>query len=156
MIDVASDTSGVPPAAKWLGLAGLLPTAAAAVFIWIGTAGQAALAFSASAIYGALILSFLGGAWWGLAAARASAERLPMLLVLSVIPSLIGWLALLVLSPAAIAVLGLCFGLALIVDRRLVTDACAPGWWWRLRFPLSATMAVLHALIAVAATMRGF
>lgn len=156
MTDNPSDHGTLPRVARWLGLAGLLPTATAAIVVWIGTVGQAAFAFSASAIYGALILSFLGGAWWGIAAAKAPPERLPVLLALSVMPSLIGWLVLLILSPASLGVLALCFAVALLVDRRLIDEGYAPAWWWRLRFPLSATMALLHALIAIATTIRGY
>ena len=66
-------SSALPPIAHWLGLAGLLPQVAAVLLI---LSGDPVWRFSAAAMafaYAALIFSFLGGIWWGLAARDADA-----------------------------------------------------------------------------------
>ncbi|MFX8235035.1 DUF3429 domain-containing protein, partial [Acinetobacter baumannii] len=91
--------------------------------------------------YVALILSFLGGLWWGLA---ARAERAPAWLwVAAICPSLIAqagfwpwafgdpWP-----GPSFIG-LGVALIAALAVDVVLVRQALAPRWWLALRVPLS-------------------
>lgn len=139
--------SSVPRAALILGLAGLLPSiaalaAAAALPEWREAAARVGLA------YGAVIASFVGGAWWGLAAARAEAAALPRLLVLSVLPSLVAWPALLVPTTTGMLLLAGLFATLLPTDRRLLRDGVAPAWWMGLRMPLSLGMATLHAAMA--------
>ena len=139
--------STLPRAALILGLAGLAPSIAALAAMvalpeWRDSAAQAGLA------YGAVIASFVGGAWWGLAAGRAEPAMLPRLLVLSVLPSLMAWPALLVPLPTALLVLSALFVTLLPTDRRLVRAGVAPAWWMGLRTPLSLGMAALHAAMA--------
>ena len=88
----------VPPAAKWLGGLGAIP------FVFLSGIShvpespfQGQISFALTA-YGAVILSFLGGIHWGLAIAGSGADgrknETSSRLVLSVVPSLIGWGAL--------------------------------------------------------------
>jgi len=140
--------STVPRSALILGLAGLLPSAAALAAI-VALPGWREAAAAAGLAYGAVIASFVGGAWWGLAASRAEAAALPRLLVTSVVPSLIAWPALLVPAPTGFLVLATLFATLLPIDRRLRGDGVAPGWWLRLRLPLSIGMAALHLAGAV-------
>lgn len=137
----------VPPPARLLGLAGLLPTLAAVALAVTGRPDFTALAQQVGAIYGAVILSFVGGAWWGLAA-RSGDAALGGWLVVSVLPSLLAALVIYLLTPAAIAALGLAFLCALAIDHRLVADGVAPTWWFALRLPLSGGMGVLHLVLA--------
>lgn len=142
---------GVPPAARILGYAGLLPNLAAIGYMLtlMGRTGTEPLLFAtgmSAQVYAALILSFLGGTWWGIAAVRVSPERLWGLLVMAVIPSLFAaaafaaaWIA---PPPRGIAlVLAVGFALSLAGDVRLVRDGLAPRWWMRLRVPLSLGLA---------------
>lgn len=135
--------SKVPPAARLLGLSGLLPSIALlAVMVaapaWRDLAAKGALA------YGAVIASFVGGAWWGLAAARAEAAQQPRLLVLSVVPSLLAWPAMLLPPVAGMMLLAWIFAALLPTDRRLQATGVAPPWWLTLRRPLSGGMALIH------------
>jgi hypothetical protein len=133
--------STLPRAARQLGLAGLIPTVGMIAGLlllpdWREPIAQAGLA------YGAVIASFVGGAWWGLAA-RAETVA-PRLLVLSVLPSLMAWPALLAPPATGLLMLAVVFAALLPTDRRLVAEGIAPGWWMDLRRPLSWGMAVLH------------
>ena len=66
-------TTAIPGAAMVLGAAGVLPQVAALVAVLAGdpawTFGALALAYA----YAAIIFSFLGGLWWGLAARERAA-----------------------------------------------------------------------------------
>lgn len=131
----------LPRTARLLGLAGLIPTLAMVAVLlllpdWSNRAASAGLA------YGAVIASFVGGTWWGLA---ARADRVdPRLLAWSVVPSLTAWPALLVPPATGLLLLAVVFATLLPTDRRLVADGVAPGWWMSLRRPLSWGMAALH------------
>ncbi|EDX80246.1 hypothetical protein BBAL3_1403 [Brevundimonas sp. BAL3] len=66
----------LPPFARVLGFAGLLPQAAAVAVLILGGPDVRFAALSLAYAYAALIFSFLGGVWWGLAAmARGGATR---------------------------------------------------------------------------------
>lgn len=135
-----------PRSALLLGYAGLLPPAGVLALIWwLGAAAPAAeIAGLIGLTYGALILSFLGGLWWGAAAARLTDSEMAPMLGLSVLPSLIGLAALMLAAVSARwtgGVLALALLAALGVDRRLVRISAMPGWWMRLRVPLSVGLA---------------
>ena len=140
-----------PTAARILGYAGLLPNLLALGWALTlhgqpqGAIIRYALAMSGQ-VYAALILSFLGGMWWGVAALRVPPERLWGWLGMAVVPSL--WAAAAFISawiappPLGIAlVLGTGLVLALFGDARLVREGLVPGWWMRLRVPLSVGLA---------------
>jgi hypothetical protein len=98
--------------------------------------------------YGALIASFIGGAWWGLAANRAEGAALTRWLALSVLPMLMAWVALLLPPQAGLLLLAIIFALLPLSDRAAQAASMAPAWWWRLRLPLSLSMACLHGVAA--------
>src|SRR3712207_2095506 len=101
----------LPRPALWLGIAGLLPFLASALLCWTAPPNWRGVALYALAAYGAVILSFLGAVHWGLAL-RAPAAEAPALaprLGLGVLPSLIGWVALLL--PPGLGLPLLAFGI---------------------------------------------
>jgi hypothetical protein len=127
-------------AAFALGFAGLLPQGAAALVAGLGyfSGGVVALA------YAALILSFLGGMWWGFAMFTRVAQ--PVLVTLAVVPSLVAG-AILALAavdlPIGLVAMGCAILLTLPVDRALVARGIAPANWMRLRIPLSVGLGAL-------------
>ncbi len=138
----------VPVPALVLGAAGLLPPLLA-IFVRLAAGGNVELAHFAMLIglgYVSLILSFLGGIWWGVAAARLPGERIGPLIAVSVLPSLAA-LALQILSNwfpgPSVVLLALALLATLLVDRRLAADALVPRWWLRLRVPLSCGLAAM-------------
>ena len=127
-----------------LGFAGLLPALAAACLIALGQGWAVVIAF----LYPALILSFLGGIWWGFAMRRTAGQG--RLSVLAVMPSLIAAGLVLLAALAtftagatraipcwSLVALGVALILTLPVDRYLVRTGEAPANWMRLRVPLS-------------------
>ena len=77
----------LPRLAKFLGLAGLAPQLLALLGTFSETNRYVGLA--AGYFYAALIFSFLGGLWWGVAASRRDAP--PWLYAAAVAPSLIAF-----------------------------------------------------------------
>ncbi len=136
----------IPRAACWLGPLGLIPFLAGALAPWLLPAEGLPDADLALIGYGAVILSFLGGVHWGLA---APAGR-PLQIGLSVLPSLVGWLALLVAnlhaSGLALWLLAAAFAVLLPGDLLAAGRGLAPAWYPRLRVPL--TLIVVLCLVA--------
>ena len=144
------DAARVPIAAAMLGAAGLLPLILA---LFVRLAGGVypdtpipivlgGLALS----YAALILSFLGGIWWGVAATRATPELMPRLMAIAVVPSLIAWLVVAMawnFPATASTTLGVTIALTPLVDRWLAQHGLVPAWWMKLRLPLSLALAAL-------------
>jgi hypothetical protein len=138
----------VPTPAALLGLAGLLPFAAASLLsLQPGPAGDAA-GFALLA-YGAVILSFLGGIHWGLALAGDGTPDWRALGI-GVLPSLAGWAGLLAGGTAGLLLLTAGFLAVLAVDLGLSRNGRAPAWFARLRTLL--TGAVCAALLVSAAS----
>ena len=149
------DPAKLPPrAALVLGAAGLLPTLAALGVMLVARRPEQDLAFHAAATYGAVILSFLGGAWWGLAAARGHPRDLTWWLSLAVLPALAAWAVAFRPTPLSVAVLSALFLATLLADRELARRFVAPTWWLSMRLPLSLCMAGLHMIIAVIRVVR--
>ena len=124
---------------------GLLPFLAGAV--WVITPGLPlkSIALKALILYGAIILSFLGGVRWGLVIAKMNA-KLARPLIFSVIPSILGWVAALLEPRAGLLILALAFSSLYVADLKL---SLAPDWYKSLRLPLTvgAVMALLLGLI---------
>ncbi len=127
-----------------LGLAGALPFVVLAALLWWQADGEHALALTALTGYGAIILSFLGGIHWGLALRNADAD--PRDFIISVIPSLLAWVALLLPAIPALTILAACFLGQLALDWRLRLAA-----WFLLLRGLLTTIVVLSLLTGVAA-----
>ena len=145
----------IPPRpALYLGLAGLLPVVGACVALLWGPVEWGPRAATVCATYAAVVLSFLGGAWWGMASAGTAPRPPAGVFCASVLPSLAGWAALLMDRGAGLMTLGLLFLVVLPGDLWLARAGLAPGWWMRLRVPLSLGMGGL-AIVAGAAVARG-
>lgn len=139
----------VPAMPRWLGLAGLLPALASLAWAWTHDGAGAEMARIAGGAYAGLILSFLGGTWWGIAAAAPAAQGrgvLGWVWAAAVIPSLaafgagLWWCAHPGQPQPALAVIALGLLASPLVDWRLAGMALAPRWWMALRTPLSLTL----------------
>ncbi|MEG3169098.1 DUF3429 domain-containing protein [Sphingomonas sp. LB3N6] len=145
-------TGGIPPIARLLGLSGLLPQLGAVALLLSGDPQSRYSALAITYAYAAIILSFLGGLWWGLAARTDSPPR--WLWFAGVAPSLIAlvtawpWMVGLRWPGPSLVVLGISLIGALLVDRALVRAGLAPPGWMALRVPLSLGLGVLTMLAA--------
>ncbi len=138
--------AGIPIPALVLGLGGLLPFWAAPALIWWEPMWWGA-AHHQQLVYGALILSFLGGVHWGVAL-MAGERRWPRY-AWSVLPALIGWTCHAFQHHGTLILL--CgFGVAWSIDRLSPLAEDLPVWYQHLRAILSVgAMGGLAATIFV-------
>ncbi|KAJ7542643.1 hypothetical protein O6H91_09G004800 [Diphasiastrum complanatum] len=149
--EILSDLQAVPPSAMGLGLAGAIPfvllTPPLAYLLPLPDLLKSS-PIEAQAAYGAVILSFLGGPYWGLA--MAGYARGPvnpsvysgytlytLRYVWSVVPSLLAWPALLLPLVTKLSVLVVSFGFVLGVDAVFGRMGLVPSWYLPLRMLLS-------------------
>lgn len=141
----------VPRVPLWLGLSGVLPfalgvVAYAAGGVWLVGAD---LALRSTLAYGAVILSFLGGVRWGLGLLLGAPERRDARLALSVLPSLLGWVALLLPAFPGLVLLAMAFAAQGAWDAGDVMEDGAPDWYGHLRTLLTALVCSLLSVAAV-------
>ncbi len=139
----------IPAPALWLGVAGLLPFWLP--FLLLGSETEQGATSRALLIqmgYGAVILSFLGGIRWGAALKLPPGPLQATLFVLSVMPSLAGFVALLL--PATVGLILLIGGFLLqgVWDVQSSQRGELPPWYATLRAMLT-TGAVLALIAAV-------
>ena len=148
--DAAFNSTNIPTPALSLGLAGLLPFVASAVLMWTLDGPDAFFAERALLLYGAVILSFLGGIRWGTAMLNGAAMQWHPLII-SVIPSLLAWGALLLDSRYAALILIVGFAGQWLHDINGVSERKLPAWFSRLRTLLTVG-AVVSLLVGFIAT----
>ncbi len=103
--------------------------------------------------YGAVILSFLGGTRWGLAVARRGAEARRDIAI-SVVPPLLGWVALVLPPYLAFVLLAVAFAAQGAWDALAGQSGTLPLWFVRLRSQLTVVV-VIAMVIAFGATAAG-
>jgi hypothetical protein len=156
MSDPSATARRPPAAALLLGYGGVLPPVIA-ILVRLAEGGGRATPLSGmlllgALIYAGLILSFLGGVWWGVAAARLPAGRLGPWLTTAVMPSLIALPAIVAAGFAprtGAALLGVALVATLLGDRRLAQAGLVPGWWMALRVPLSCALAAATMMVGM-------
>ena len=126
----------LPPGLVTLGYAGVLPFAACVLAIALLDGEARAFAVRALVAYGAVILSFLGAVHWGLLLRQPDATAQARL-VIGVLPSLAGWVALLLPDRYALALLVAAFGGFWLYEHRVVGTALLPSGYLDLRRYLS-------------------
>ena len=147
------DTPPLPRLAVVLGLASVLPQFVA---LW-ATRIEATrfVGLAAGYFYAALILSFLGGIWWGIAASKPGAPR--WLFVAAVAPSLIAfasgvpWMNGGDWPGPSLVVLGVAIVLTLVIDWRLLRLRLIDTRLFKLRVVLSLSLGALTLLLAAIA-----
>lgn len=136
----------IPLAALITGLGGLIPFWFLSLSPLINDDFPPVIALFIINTYGAVILSFVGAIWWGLAVAIPNAPR-SMMFSWSVVPALLGWIAAIPYMPADLGLLILMFGFALqwILDIILFPRIAVDAWVLKLRTIL--TIGVLASLV---------
>ncbi|MXU63969.1 DUF3429 domain-containing protein [Oceanomicrobium pacificus] len=150
--------TGIPRAAFWLGVAGLLPFAFGVVLTLLpandGSGGEIfAVPRDTGALllerYGMVILAFMGGCLWGFACyPRRRLGPGFWVLFATTLPALWAFFAPLYFGPTpqwSCALLAAGFLALLAIDLWAHNEEIAPPWWLALRLPL--TLAVVFALL---------
>ena len=136
----------VPIGPMLLGIAGTIPFVGAVAIVMFGPPRLVETATFSLLAYGAVILSFLGGILWGSVLARGFTDignDHIRLLVISVLPSLCGWVALLAGPNIGLPLMAIAFLFVLVVDLMSTRDGLLPPWYPRLRIPLTISVALL-------------
>ncbi|MCU0944114.1 MAG: DUF3429 domain-containing protein [Rubritepida sp.] len=122
-----------------LGLAGLLPFAAAALAVHAAPEAWTGFAKGTLIAYGAVILSFLGAVHWGLAlrAPDGEAWAAPWRLGLGVVPALIGWAAMILGERPSLLLLALGILATAGVEQWAARQGLVPAGYMALRWVLS-------------------
>ena len=147
---ITNETIGdetIPTPALMLGAAGVLPfvvTALQVSFGWPFSPRLTGPALYNLTIYGAVILSFLGGVQWGFVAAKPARHPLASWrrYAISILPSLAAWAGLWLAARNGLLVLTASFVLALFYDLWTAGAGEAPRWYGRLRIGLTAVVVV--------------
>lgn len=147
-----------------LGYAGLLPALACLVVVAVRDPDWSAHAAFWGLSYAGIILSFLGGIWWGFAMRRERGQG--ALALLAVMPSLAAVFIVVGLITAldagwrfercylwASVALAISLVATLAVDRQLEAAGEAPSGWTRFRATLSLGLGTLTLLIGVVIAM---
>uniref|UniRef100_A0AAQ4QV87 Transmembrane protein 69 n=2 Tax=Gasterosteus aculeatus aculeatus TaxID=481459 RepID=A0AAQ4QV87_GASAC len=138
-----------PKPALYLGVSGLIPFLFAPLSMAATQSFYPELA-CAQVVYGACIVSFLGGARWGFALPAGSpAQPDWMNLGNSVVPSLLAWLALLCRDNFAEGALVVIMGLGLSLHYDLTLLPGYPSWFKAMRTVLTlvATFSLVATLV---------
>ena len=135
-----------------LGLTGIVPQAICLVAV-LALPGARWFAIAAGCCYAAVILSFLGGMWWMAALASGRREAAPYFV--AVMPSLVGWAAMVPWClgwpwPApSLIVLAVCLLASPLVDRTMPPALNLPPAWLRLRLIMAGGLGVSTLALAL-------
>jgi hypothetical protein len=146
----------LPLFALLLGLAGLLPFVGTGLGA-LGPSDGSARWLLALLAYGAVILAFLGGVHWGFVLGGPSDRQVRWRLGFGVLPSLVGWVALLVpifLRYSFAAEIGIGVEIAgfagvMLAEQRLYRQQLMPAGYLWLRWGLSFVVITLLAIVLV-------
>lgn len=137
----------IPMAALIPGVLGLIPFWGLALLVAMPLDIPADLAMFALVTYGAIILTFVGAIWWGLAVHAPEGAPRSWMFIWSVIPSLIGWSGVMVSDVVGIPMImiGLLMQWALDLAAHRACPSLFAPWILKLR-----TLLTVAAVIALA------
>ncbi len=150
----------LPPLALILGIAGIIPFAVFGIAA-VGESSESALTATRGLVgYGAVILAFLGGVHWGFTLDEPELARsVRVRLTLGVIPSLIGWAAILVSlvsEPAlGLAILIAGFVATVVIEWRGHKLGLVPGGYMLMRWGISVVVIALLTAVLVVRVIGG-
>ena len=155
-------TRPLPRLAILLGLAGLLPFVLCSLGVLSLSSDGSTRSLLALVAYGATVLAFLGGVHWGFAldeSGMASERAQRARFGLGVVPSLIGWAAMLVtfigLPTTGLLVLTAGFVATTAVEGQAARRGLVPQRYMWLRWGLSAVVVVCLASVVLIRAFGG-
>ena len=150
----------LPPLALILGIAGIIPFAVFGIASVGESPGSALTATRGLVGYGAVILAFLGGVHWGFTLDEPELARFVCVrLSLGVVPSLIGWAAILVSlvsEPAlGLAILIAGFVATVVIEWRGHRLGLVSGNYMLMRWGISVVVIALLTAVLVVRVIGG-
>lgn len=157
--EVLGDDRRIPRAALVIGWAGLVPfvSGAIALFITAPGAGYQGAILVPLLAYGALLLSFLGGARWALAFVLRDEDAQARQFALSLLPPLIAWIAVCLYARPLLALTLLILGHTAqgAWDVSTARSGGAPAWYARLRLQLTSAAVAALGIVGLAVLVSG-
>ncbi len=141
-----------PTVVAWLGYGGLMPFLALAAASWLDPA-HGAIWVPGLLGYGAVILSFVGALHWAFAMTHPQLQGAPnhAVYLWSVVPSLLGWAALMMVPKAGATLLIAGLLAHYRQDLRLARVIELPAWYLPLRLRLTVVASLCLAMVFFAA-----
>jgi len=140
----------IPVWPRHLGLGGAIPFVIFGGLPWFQSY-HAVVSLHILVAYGAVILSFVGALHWAFAmmALTISESNKKTIYLWSVMPALIGWVALLISQWIALLALLIGFALHCVMDLKLAKSILLPSWYLPLRLMLTtiASLGILSGQI---------
>ena len=127
--------------AKRLGYAGLTPFIISVLFLFVANESLQPLALQSLLAYAAVILTFVGALHWTRALLGRGSMSPAKLLTISVIPSLVAWLALLLPMSQGLVIMAMTFVAVYVFDRSAWHDLP-----WFLAMRRNLTLVVLACM----------
>lgn len=138
----------IPRVALWGGLLGLIPFWGLALLGAFSERVPSIVLFNYLANYSALIVSFLGAIWWGLAVSQPNANLRRFMFGWSVLPCVLAWFALALPTAISLVVFAFLLALQLLMDYLFLWRTRTVSYWvWCLR-RLLTVLAVPALLMA--------
>ena len=126
-----------------LSYGGLLPFVITLAGVYYGSKELSSYSMVAFVAYGAVILGFVGAVHWGFLLTTDSIQRQGLLLSTSVLPGLIGWLALICNLDTALLMLCIAYPILFIYEKFSVLNSLLPAWYMLMRFRLTIVVTLL-------------
>ena len=138
----------IPKQVLILSYSGLIPFVMLGVGAWMTPDVYLQTVNNLLVTYAACILAFMGAIHWGVAMKDRPHS---MQLGLSIVPALLAWLSLNIISPWNYSILIVSFAVLCIVDGMATIKGLLPDWYPKLRTPLTSivVLSLISAAIAV-------
>ena len=133
--------------AHQLGFAGLLPFFFCLPANYFLNDPFRSFALDCFIAYSVVILTFTGAVHWGVALKAEENHNLGKVLAVSVLPSLLGWISLLLPQLFALIILTFAFPSVFIHERFSELSKLFPNWFMRLRIQLTMIVTLPHFLM---------
>lgn len=138
----------IPDTARLLSRLALVPFVGGMLLVWVVNAEAHPYATLALSSYAALMISFLGGVYWGIGLRQTAPA--PSLFIWGIVPSAVAWVAVMMPARAGLVVSGAMLLVSYSVDRKLYPVQGLQRWL-TLRFRLSMVAALCCFLGAAGA-----
>ena len=143
LVDDSGEERSIPLSALILGFGGLIPFFGLVTLLALTSQPDLKFFIGRSLVsYAAVILSFLGGARWGLALRCKDRRLQAMNFALAILPPLCAWPLLTARLDTAIASFAILFAIIGLLDAITMRAMLAPPWYARLRTMLSTLVVV--------------
>ena len=129
---------------KILSYGGLVPFLITLAGIIFSSADSRVFFINAFIAYSAVILAFIGAVHWGLIIKNDNASNRSTLLAISVLPALIGWVAMSFPAVLALVIFAFAYPAVFIYERFTNLSVLLPEWYMLIRVQLTLLVTIMQ------------